>query len=91
MGTSELLKHIYDINLSYLLLAQRLINQEKASAMFRLGIDESMADALAGLTLINYTHPMILGGIGRMRVDVRRLACGTLELQKFHDMDLLSG
>lgn len=51
MGTSELLKHIYDINLSYLLLAQRLINQEKASAMFRLGIDESMADALAGLTL----------------------------------------
>ena len=51
MGTSELLKHIYDINLSYLLLAQRLINQEKASAMFRLGIDESMADALSQLTL----------------------------------------
>ncbi|WP_067701043.1 MULTISPECIES: flagellar transcriptional regulator FlhD [unclassified Erwinia] len=51
MGTSELLKHIYDINLSYLLLAQRLINQEKASAMFRLGIDEAMADTLAQLTL----------------------------------------
>lgn len=51
MGTSELLKHIYDINLSYLLLAQRLINQEKASAMFRLGIDEKMADALSELTL----------------------------------------
>ncbi|PIJ50946.1 flagellar transcriptional activator FlhD [Erwinia sp. OLTSP20] len=51
MRTSELLKHIYDINLSYLLLAQRLINQEKASAMFRLGIDESMANALAQLTL----------------------------------------
>ncbi|EEJ3774061.1 flagellar transcriptional activator FlhD, partial [Salmonella enterica] len=27
MHTSELLKHIYDINLSYLLLAQRLIVQ----------------------------------------------------------------
>lgn len=51
MGTSDLLKHIYDINLSYLLLAQRLINQEKASAMFRLGIDEKMADALSQLTL----------------------------------------
>lgn len=51
MGTTELLKHIYDINLSYLLLAQRLINQEKASAMFRLGIDEAMADVLAQLTL----------------------------------------
>ncbi|MGM3226602.1 flagellar transcriptional regulator FlhD [Dickeya zeae] len=51
MGTSELLKHIYDINLSYLLLAQRLINDEKASAMFRLGINEEMADALMQLTL----------------------------------------
>ncbi|EFH8903857.1 hypothetical protein GSY43_24450 [Escherichia coli] len=30
MHTSELLKHIYDINLSYLLLAQRLIVQDKA-------------------------------------------------------------
>jgi len=38
MHTSELLKHIYDINLSYLLLAQRLISQDKASAMFRLGM-----------------------------------------------------
>ena len=43
MHTSELLKHIYDINLSYLLLAQRLIVQDKASAMFRLGINEEMA------------------------------------------------
>ncbi len=51
MHTSELLKHIYDINLSYLLLAQRLIVQDKASAMFRLGISEEMADTLATLTL----------------------------------------
>ncbi|MGE9715327.1 flagellar transcriptional regulator FlhD, partial [Escherichia coli] len=51
MSTVELLKHIYDINLSYLLLAQRLINQEEASAMFRLGISDSMADALKELTL----------------------------------------
>ena len=51
MHTSELLKHIYDINLSYLLLAQRLIVQDKASAMFRLGINEEMATTLATLTL----------------------------------------
>lgn len=51
MYTSELLKHIYDINLSYLLLAQRLIVQDKASSMFRLGISEEMADTLAILTL----------------------------------------
>lgn len=46
MHTSELLKHIYDINLSYLLLAQRLIVQDKASAMFRLGINEEMANSV---------------------------------------------
>ncbi len=51
MHTSELLKHIYDINLSYLLLAQRMIVQDKASAMFRLGINEEMATTLAALTL----------------------------------------
>ena len=51
MHTSELLKHVYDINLSYLLLAQRLISQDKASAMFRLGISEEMATTLGGLTL----------------------------------------
>ncbi|WP_220667447.1 flagellar transcriptional regulator FlhD [Enterobacter sp. R1(2018)] len=51
MHTSELLKHIYDINLSYLLLAQRLISQDKASAMFRLGVGEDMANTLRELTL----------------------------------------
>ncbi len=30
MHTSDKLKHIYDINLSYLLLAQRLISQDKS-------------------------------------------------------------
>lgn len=51
MHTSELLKHIYDINLSYLLLAQRLISQDKPSAMFRLGVNEEMANMLVELTL----------------------------------------
>ena len=51
MHTSELLKHIYDINLSYLLLAQHLIGQDKASAIFRLGITDDMATTLVELTL----------------------------------------
>jgi len=50
-STTDFLKHIYDINLSYLLLAQKLISQEKASAMFRLGISDAMATTLADLTL----------------------------------------
>ncbi|MBS0855426.1 MULTISPECIES: flagellar transcriptional regulator FlhD [unclassified Tatumella] len=51
MNTTNLVKHIYDVNLSYLLLAQQLISQDKSSAMFRLGVDESMANKLAELTL----------------------------------------
>ncbi|BDH45393.1 flagellar transcriptional regulator FlhD [Salmonella enterica subsp. enterica serovar Choleraesuis] len=51
MHTSELLRHIYDLNLSWLLLAQRLISEDKAAAMFRLGIDEEMASRLRELTL----------------------------------------
>lgn len=51
MNTADLLKQIYDINLSYLLLAQRLIKEEKASAMFRLGITEETSDSLISLTL----------------------------------------
>ena len=34
-------------------------------------------------------NPIILGGIGGMGVEDRRLACGALELSNFHDMDLL--
>jgi flagellar transcriptional activator FlhD len=49
MSTADLLKSIYDINLSYLLLAQRLINDEKASAMFRLGVNAEVAEALSKL------------------------------------------
>ncbi|XNM59291.1 flagellar transcriptional regulator FlhD [Escherichia coli] len=49
MHTSELLKHIYDINLSDRRTGQRLIVQDKVSVMFRLGINEEMATTLAAL------------------------------------------
>ncbi len=49
MNAAEIRKCIYDINFSYLLLTQRLINDDKPSAMFRLGIDEAMADTLSNL------------------------------------------
>ena len=56
MHTSELLKHIYDINLSYLLLAQRLIVQDKASAMFRLGINEEMVCDIPDLRRVLHSY-----------------------------------
>jgi|SRR5476651_2145479 len=49
MDANEIRKNIYDHNFSYLLLAQSLIHQDKALAMFRLGIDEAMADTLKNL------------------------------------------
>ncbi|MEI9600430.1 flagellar transcriptional regulator FlhD [Moellerella wisconsensis] len=51
MNTAELLKQIYDMNLSYLLLAQQVIKDEKSSAMFRLGVSDTMAATLSNLSL----------------------------------------
>lgn len=46
MSTEHLLDDIHNVNLSYLLLIQRLINSDRELAMFRLKIDEEMADLL---------------------------------------------
>lgn len=48
---AELLGEIKNVNLSYLLLAQRLLREDKATGMFRMGISEQLADVLANLTL----------------------------------------
>lgn len=51
MTVDSLLEDIQDINLSYLLLVQRLLNEDRATAMFRLKLSESMADLLASLSI----------------------------------------
>ena len=50
-ATAEVHKEIGDINLAYMLLAQKLVKQDKAAAMFRLGIGRELADLLAGMSL----------------------------------------
>ena len=50
MKTEQLLDEIRDANLSYLVLAQHLIRQDRAEALFRLGISEEVADVLEGLS-----------------------------------------
>lgn len=47
----EMHKEIGDINLAYMLLAQKLVKQDKAAAMFRLGIGSELADLLASMSL----------------------------------------
>jgi flagellar transcriptional activator FlhD len=48
---SDMLSEIKEINLSYLLLAQRLLREDKSTGMFRMGISEQLADVLVNLTL----------------------------------------
>ena len=42
---------IGEVNLSYLLLAQRLLRDDRATAMFRLGLSKELADLLGNLSL----------------------------------------
>lgn len=44
------INEIQDINLSYLLLAQRLLKEDYATALFRFKLDDSVATILASLT-----------------------------------------
>lgn len=50
MNTNEMLGEIRDANLSYLMLAQQMIRSDKASAIFRLGISQGIADLISGLS-----------------------------------------
>lgn len=50
MSTNTVLDEIQDLNLSYMLLAQRLLNDDFATALFRLKIDESLGRVLVSLS-----------------------------------------
>ncbi|SAK46164.1 transcriptional activator FlhD [Caballeronia hypogeia] len=51
MSTSETQEIIREINLSYLILAQRLLREDRAIGMFRLALSAEVADLLANLSL----------------------------------------
>ena len=50
MSTDLLLNETRDLNLSYLMLAQAMIRDDKAQALYRLGLDEPTADLLEHLS-----------------------------------------
>jgi flagellar transcriptional activator FlhD len=50
MNTAQLQEGIRDINLTYLMLAQQMIKEDKSSAIFRLGIGKDLIDVIANLT-----------------------------------------
>ena len=50
MTSDQILAEIREANLSYLMLAQSLIRQDRDQALFRLGISEDNANLIATLT-----------------------------------------
>ena len=50
MTRDQMLAEIREANLTYLMLAQTLIRQDKAEAVYRLGLNEEAADLLAALS-----------------------------------------
>ncbi|HTI17105.1 MAG TPA: flagellar transcriptional regulator FlhD [Trinickia sp.] len=49
-AASEMLSEIKEVNLSYLLLAQSLLREDRAAGMFRMGLSDEIADVLANLS-----------------------------------------
>jgi len=56
MKLESVMNEIQDMNLTYLLLAQRLLKEDYTTALFRLKIEESMAEVLVSLTARQLTQ-----------------------------------
>ncbi len=56
MDNNSVIDEIHELNLTYLLLAQRLLNEDRDSAKFRLKIDDEMADLLQELNARQLTR-----------------------------------
>ena len=50
MKTDQMLQEIREANMTYLILAQAMIRQDKPEAMYRLGISEEVASILQQLS-----------------------------------------
>jgi flagellar transcriptional activator FlhD len=50
MKSTQLLNEVREANLTYLMLAQHLLREDRETAMYRLGIGADVAELLEGLT-----------------------------------------
>lgn len=83
------LQKIYELNLSYLLLAQRLIKQDRYAACFTLGINDERIDILQDLTLPQLIH---LASMDRLICQLRVDNSATLNsVTKNSRLDALQG
>lgn len=51
MNSADASREIADLNLTYMLLAQKLLRDDRSAAMLRLGISPEMSDLLIGMSL----------------------------------------
>lgn len=98
MVNSGTVNEIGELNLAYLLLAQRLVREDVASAMFRLGMSRELADLLGNLSLsqvVKLASSSLL--LCRFRFDDQPILSAltqegkNLALQQAHTAILLSG
>jgi len=50
MNTMQLQEGIRELNLTYLMLAQQMIKEDRAAAIFRLGISQDLVDIITDLS-----------------------------------------
>jgi flagellar transcriptional activator FlhD len=50
VDTNDMMSEIRDANLAYLMLAQQMIRLDKASAIFRLGLNHDIAELIKNLS-----------------------------------------
>ncbi len=87
LESSEVLQEIREVNLAYLLLAQRLVRENQVEAMFRLGVSKEIADILAKLTsaqLVKLAASNMV--LCRFRFDDHALLSTLTHTAKSHDM-----
>ncbi len=64
----DILKCIHHLNLSTLLLSQKMLEKDKVMAMYRLGIDEETADILSSL---NTSQMLVLSETNQLTFQLR--------------------
>ncbi|MBL8472876.1 MAG: flagellar transcriptional regulator FlhD [Rhodocyclaceae bacterium] len=50
MASTDMQNEIKELNLSYLMLAQHMLREDRAAAMFRLGVSVEIAELIENLT-----------------------------------------
>ncbi|MCM2130805.1 flagellar transcriptional regulator FlhD [Larsenimonas rhizosphaerae] len=97
-SASSLLEDIRNVNLSYLLLVQRLLNEDRDQAMFRLKISAEMANVLSGLPISELaklaSSSQLLCHFSLDSVPALEALTGsnrTNDLQRTHEAILLAG